>query len=139
MSGMFPLVLDDAFRAEVMRVVEYASKPAHYYVPALSPFPPGDMPEYTMRAGDYRIVYSVTMTEKATYRHMTVSLTREGAEYPAPISLFTIAHMFGFTGADVQDGFVTEPAKTWMFDVNHEDRCVVLAEPLEAARQAGKR
>lgn len=130
MSGVFPLVLDDAFRAEVMRVVEYASRPEHYYVPAKSPFPPGDMPEYTMRAGDYRIVYSVTVAkEGGTYRHMTVSLQREGAEYPAPISLFTIAHMFGFTGADVKNGFVTEPGK-WMLHINKEDRCIVVAEPI---------
>ncbi len=125
-----PLVIDDDFRAEVMRVLEYASMPANYYVLATAKVPPGDVGEYLMRTGDYKVVYSVTVAEGGMWRHMTVSLQRGDAEYPSPTAVFTIAHMFGFTGADVQDGFVTEPAGTWRFNINRKDHCIVVVEAL---------
>ncbi len=126
----YPFVIDDDFRAEVMRVLEYASTPANYYVLATAKVPPGDVAEYLMLTGDYKVVYSVTVAKDGMYRHMTVSLQRGDAEYPSPTAVFTIAHMFGFTGADVENGFVVKAADRWRFNINRKDYCIVVVEAM---------
>lgn len=95
--------------SKVAKVIEYASKPEHWYRPGAPA--PGDSEPYRLVMGDYRVVFTYTVgQEKGTadprlpdevvFRHLSISLQQLEREpkYPVPDAVELIAKAFGFTG-----------------------------------------
>lgn len=123
---IYPLLLDDGFRDRIMTLVEFASKPENYYVPDKSKVAPGDKDGHWLEWGAYRIVYSLTvMSGDQHYRHLSVSLP---TGYPNFVTVWTIAHWIGFTGAQAREDVVTDPPHSWLAQVNESENCIVLVE-----------
>lgn len=125
---MRPLVIDDAARAQIARVLAYAED--NPYVPA-DPTP-SDNPNYVAHLGTYRCVFTFTNMPEACYRHLSVSVP--GAKYPNPAAVFMIAHEFGFTGWD--EKHIDRLPDGWMMNVNEAEHCVVLGQERGAKAQA---
>jgi len=125
------LILTEAkVRAE--EIVAYASQTENWYRMEVSTFVPGDRKEYVLRSGDHRAVFSWTMAPTGEVRrHMSVSVPRKG-KYPQPIVVWTLAHYFGFTGAELGDGDVVhEPADGWVFAQDEDEGCIVVQQEVE--------
>lgn len=127
---MRPLLLDDNLRAEIMRVVEFASKPANFYTVDRSSFVPGDIAGYRIELVGHKIVYSITVMPKGKifYRHMSISVQPPNGKYPNQIAVYTIAHWMGFTGAVVADEVATGPGEDWMMIPDYKEECIVVAQ-----------
>jgi hypothetical protein len=116
------LTINDAARAEVARVV--ANAKSHPYRPDCET-PPGDDKRFVAKLDTYRAVFSFTHADGLVYRHLSISVP--GKDYPNPLAVFTIADLFGFTGWGGQ----SYPAHGWMINVNENEHCIVLAQPME--------
>jgi len=125
---MRPLVLDDRQKAKAMAVVQFAQR--NLYYPGKSETIPGDDPRHVLIIPlDYRCVFSITVSpEDKHYRHLSISVPK-AQKYPHPVAAFMIADLFGFTGYDAHNPSESPPPD-WLFDVNKEDLCVVLAQQL---------
>ena len=128
------------------KIVAYAKDPKNWYRIDSDGKPiselPGDKPEHTLKTGSTRAVFSYTMVKGAgksggllgddrLMRFLTVSNI---TNYPSPISTFTLARMFGFTGAEADDhGVVKEPAKEWGLAVNKEEGAAIVQQILKCS------
>jgi hypothetical protein len=124
-----PLPLDEEHtRAEIARVVAYATPREHWYEPETlpSPRPPGADPRHVCRVGLYKCAFSITVTPHGTIRHLSMS----GLFGPPPPEQgFAIADAFGFTGWPGGD----EPGPGWVGGAHaDEPGVVVLAERIDA-------
>lgn len=129
----------DETRAQIAQLKATAEQTRHWYVVGQSACPPGDLPRHVLILSQMKCVFSITVMNSPagcqTYRHASFSLPEEsGAKTPSPIAIFTVAHMFGFTGGEVSpasdDDFevVLSPAKHWLIGV--KDGVVTLGEAL---------
>jgi hypothetical protein len=110
-------------------IVEYASKPEHYYKPPTD-WVPGDQPEYTCRINDYRCVFTITeQKDGKRFRHLSMSVPAAG-KLPNVVAACTIATWFGFTGAPMYEDIATRPGLDWQVHISEEERCIVLAQLL---------
>jgi hypothetical protein len=111
------------------RIAKYSEHEDHWYRPAAGDPPPGDRPEHVMTVGDVRAVFSWTEDPKdGVFRHLSVSIRGEG-NWPPPVLVWSLANMFGFTGANADEtGVVKDRAKGWAIDVNDEEQCIVVIE-----------
>ena len=117
-----PLIIDDAAKAKVAKVVAYAMD--HPYRPG-DPTP-GDNPNFVVMLDTYRCVFTFTrMADEKVYRHLSISVP--SAKYPHPIAAFTIADLFGFTGYDLQAAPM-RPGDGWIMQVNENEHCIALAQ-----------
>jgi hypothetical protein len=125
---MRPLLVSDEVKVRVKEVVDFAL--GNLYHPGKSETIPGDDPRHTVEIPvRYRCVFSITVDpEGKPWRHLSISIPKK-EKYPNPISAFVIAALFGFTGYNIDHPQV-EPPPDWFFDLNREDHCVVLAQPL---------
>jgi len=122
------LIVSDDLKAEIQRIRDFADKQENWYTPHKGP-PPGDNPRHTGSNGTFRFVFSITFSKDQTYRHLSVSTS--GPKWPNPAAVFTIAHLFGFTGADAsEDGFVMEPAKDWGIKKEDPVQAVIVLQRL---------
>lgn len=119
---MRPLIIDDAARAKIARVVAYAMD--HPYRPGPGAITPGDNPNFVANLSTYRAVFTFTHHGGQVFRHLSVSVPSKG--YPNPAAAFFIAHEFGFTGWDEKQ--IDKLPDGWMMDVNDGEHCVVLAQ-----------
>jgi hypothetical protein len=121
-----PLFITDELKAEVKRVLDFAS--GNFYYPGKSETIPGDDPRHVLEIPTgYRCVFSITISPQGKpWRHLSISVPKKGA-VPHPISAFVIAALFGFTGYDI-DRPSPEPPADWFFDLNREDNCVIIAQ-----------
>jgi hypothetical protein len=129
------LVIDAEAKLKAMNILEYASKPEHFFIVGpggVLPFPqtrPGENPNLTVYLNTYRCVFSFTK-ETATgkvYRHLSVSVP--SGKYPNPFAVYEIATLFGFTG---WDGVSEKPPEGWGGKVDEEDHCIQLIQMLGA-------
>jgi hypothetical protein len=115
------------------RIAEYAAHEDHWYTPHADLQPPGNNPEHVLRAGNVRAVFSWTRDPYSgdVVRHLTVSV--EG-RWPQPVVVWTLANMFGFTGAEADEtGVVMDKADTWQVGVNDDEQCIAVIEKVEGA------
>ncbi len=127
------LVIDDEARERVSAVVAYAM--SHWYW-INSDWVPGQVPEHTCQLGDYRCVFSFTVTPMPDFeivRHLSISVPEKGMA-PSFAAAAEIAGLFGFSGwengvkAQVQAG-------KWIAGPHAIDPCVVIVEPVSEARE----
>lgn len=64
------LLIDDAARAKVDKVVAYAMD--HPYRPGPGKRPPGDDPEHVVHLDTYRAVFTYTHAQGSMYRHLAM-------------------------------------------------------------------
>lgn len=129
---MRALVVDDAARAAVTRVMVHAE--ANHYHPWASPKPnaPGDDERFVAQLGSYRCVFSYTHSDGAVWRHLSVSVP--GKNFPHPFAMFTIATLFGFTGWDER---TIEPSPAeWEIEVKVSEHCVMIGQIIRAGALA---
>lgn len=123
------LLLNEAL-GRAKEIVAFAEQPEHWYRIGESTWVPGDRPEYVLgSAGNIRAVFSITrVSDMEVFRHLTISAPHA---LPSPLFVWTLAHMFGFTGAKPDDaGIVQRPSPTWGFGYDEEEMCIVIQEKL---------
>lgn len=122
------LVIDDVFKQDIVRVRAFAELPSNWYRPEKHG-PPGDNPRYVVKCGTYRIVFSITFLKDQTFRHLSISTS--GTSWPNPLTIWTVAHLFGFTGVEPDENdLVHDPGDDWMVSMDEEYRAVVVAQRL---------
>lgn len=132
-----PLLIDDTQRQAVKHLVEFAKNPDAWYIVGQSKWIPGDNIEYVLHLNSYRCVFTYTLVPNGSlYRHLSVSIP--GKEYPHPIAVYQLAHMFGFTGGSVQHGICIGPSVNWAISVNRDERCTVVVELVSQSAPPGK-
>lgn len=123
------LLLNEALgRAKEIRA--FAEKPENWYRIGESTWVPGNRPEFVLGdVGNIRAVFSITWaSDVQVLRHLTISAPHA---LPSPLFVWTLAHMFGFTGAKPDDaGLVQKPSATWVFGYDEDERCIVIQEKL---------
>jgi hypothetical protein len=111
-------------------ITAFAAQPANWYRIGESTWIPGNRPEYVLgAAGNIRAVFSFTwVSDDEVYRHLTISAPHS---LPSPLFVWTLAHAFGFTGAEAdKDGIVQKPSMKWVFGYSEEEGCIVVQERL---------
>ncbi len=83
-------------RRQLNRLASFAIQPENFYRPGPDAAPPGDDDRFVVTSGTHRIVFSVTVMNEKSYRHLSVSIFP--GDMPNPASVFTIAHLLGFQG-----------------------------------------
>lgn len=122
---MRALLIDDAARAKVAEVEEFAFK--NWYRPGKSETIPGDDERHLVMLNTYRCVFSYTLSPQDNlWRHLSISVPSE--HYPNPFIVYTIAELFGFTGWNGQNVAPAPPG--WRVAINETERCIVLAQPV---------
>lgn len=129
---MRPLIIGDAAKAKVQRVLDFALQPENWYQPSRgndqAVTPPGDDKRHVVTLDTYRCAFSIIVDAKEMpWRHLSISVPSE--KYPNPFAAYTIAELFGLSG---WDGKSVEPPNGWALSVNAEEHCVVLAQPYVA-------
>jgi len=114
---MRALLIDDAAKASVKRVVDYAE--AHPHILPTDGIVPGDDPHYVAHLSTYRCVFTFT---RYVWRCLSISVP---TDYPHPIAAYTIAELFGFTG---WDGKSEIPPDGWHFFVDKSKHFVALVQ-----------
>ena len=124
---MRALLIDDAAKREVQRVLDYACDPANWYRPGVSKSVPGFLAEFKTVLSTYRCVFTITkFPDGNIFRHLSISVPSEN--YPNPFAAYTIAQLFGFTGWDEKS---QEPPDSWMLNVDKNEHCIVLMQPYD--------
>jgi len=121
------IILSEA-KKRAAEIAKFAEQSANWYRIETSTFVPGDRDEYVLLSGDHKAVFTWTMLPTAeVVRHLSVSVPRPG-KYPQPLTVWTLAHYFGFTGAkvDPESDTVAEPAEDWIAGVNEGEGALVV-------------
>ena len=123
---MRPLVIDDDQQRGVDALVKFASEEENWFHAFKDTWTPGDRPEYILHLNSYRCVFTCTeSSDGKLYRHLSISVP---ADYPAPIAVFQLAAMFGFTGGQDGSGICVGPGDSWSIRVDTEAHCIVVAQ-----------
>lgn len=125
---MRALVIDDAAKAIVKRIVEFAELPQNWYLlsrgrPVASGIPGNDA-RYGCKLNSYKCVFSITNDGREIWRHLSISVP--SANYPNPFAVYTIAELFGFQG---WNGVTEDLPANWQVAVNTQEHCVVVICP----------
>lgn len=125
-----PLIIDDELRATCRRLRECAEDPARRYRPGQGRLP-GTMTEHcAVLFGGWKVFFTITEAPgHPPFRHLTVSVP--GTNLPNPMMVWTLATLLGFTGAQLNDGWVVGPGP-WAMGVDEAERCLIVQQPLEA-------
>jgi len=123
------LRLDEENRQKAKMLIEFAEKPENHYIVGVTPFVPGDRPEYVTFLDDYRCVFTVTKHEGRTFRHLSMSVPSPGA-LPNVLASFTVATWFGFTGAPMNKDVAVHHGKDWQVSVSEDKKAVVFLQEL---------
>lgn len=126
------LVIDEAAKQEVRRVLDYALLPENWYRPGKDRRVPGDDPRFIARLNSYRCVFTITEYPTAVFRHVSISIPVQ-SHFVNPYAAYTIAQLFGFTGWDEKAIRVPE---SWLLDVNKRDHCIQLMQPYTTPKVA---
>lgn len=124
---MRPLLIDAATVIAAGELVKFASRKENWYRPRVVTWVPGDRPEYVLHFGTYRSVFTITEMDGKLFRHLSVSVPAKG-KMPNPMSVATIADIFGFSGAARTNGVITGINPKWSIHVSEKDSCIVLIE-----------
>jgi hypothetical protein len=104
----------------VKELVEFASLPENHFVPLVSPTP-GDNPAYCVMLGTVRAVFTLTISNGALYRHLSLSIPQgqDGpCRFPNLVISEELARHFGFTGG----------LDNWMVSPEHDQGALVIAQ-----------
>jgi hypothetical protein len=126
------IILSEA-KKRAAEIAAFAEKTENWYLIGASTFVPGYRDEYTLLSGDHRAVFTWTVLSTAeVVRHLSVSVPRPG-RYPQLITIWTLAHYFGFTGAkvDPESDTVREPAADWVAGVNEGEGTFVVYQDVK--------
>lgn len=118
------LVLDDKAQAKADKIREYAE--AHHYIVGKTGTP-GDDPHFVGYFNSYRVVFSITESDGATWRHLSCSVP--GGKYPNPIAVFNLCALFGFTG---YNGKSDVPPPGWLGNMGNNPPHIIIAQRLGA-------
>lgn len=132
MGTMRMLEISPVQMGRVKDLVSFASKPENWYVPGDGKWAgkcPGDDPFYCVKLNDFRCVFTHTNYSGKLIRHLSVSVS--GTSYPGAPAVFTIATLFGFTGAKMMSDIAVYPGRNWGINVNEQDRCVIVTQDME--------
>jgi hypothetical protein len=117
--SMRVLTIVEEAKAKVREVLDFSLREEHWRDPGTNPKSPGDSPRYVTSLENYRCVFSIIrVRDGELFRHLSVSA--QGTNYLTPISFYTIAQEFGFTGWDANN---INPPKDWSIDLDQEKRC----------------
>ncbi len=124
------LVIGEAEKEAAAKLVAFATKPENFY----SPFAkqnadavvkiPGNDPNHVLQLGDYRCVFTITITPSGKFRHLSISVPAED-KLPNPHAVMEIAKLFGIQGT------LQELAQKGHIGPNEHEHCVVLGEEYE--------
>jgi len=120
------LLLTPEVRTRASEIAEFASRPENHYRIGESDWVPGDRPEFVLRSGTLRAVFSHSVEGSGmTWRHLSVSNV---TKLPNPVSVWTLARLFGFTGGELgPDGeTVVGAAPDWVTFQNEEKAIAVI-------------
>jgi len=126
--GLF--ILSTEIKESIQSCQEYAENPINWYHPdEPNSTPPGMLHRHTLQSGTIKSVFSWTEQKGEIYRHLSVSTNGRG-KYPIPTVVWTLAHLFGFTGGGAPDekGLVAEPGEDWVFMPNAMEGCVIVIQ-----------
>lgn len=119
---MAVFLISPEVKAQARRITEYAATQHHWYRVKnglnIDGWTPGDRPEHILTSGTIRAVFSYTLatTTQTLYRHLSVTNVNG---YPQPMVVYTLAHMFGFTGVEPDEtDVVMKPAKDWKVQID---------------------
>lgn len=132
------LVIDDNVKADIERVIAFATRPDHYFEADKKPLPapPGDDPRHVVRIPhEFRVVFSITRAEGKLYRHISISVPEK---WPHPMACCAIAEEFGFTGFHLEDaqkefdaGARHDPIPSdWLIAQHERDRAIIMCQEL---------
>jgi len=124
---MRALVIDDAAKARVKEVLDFAMKKENWWTLGEGT-PPGDREGFVTELDTFRVVFSITVVEGKPHRHISISVPRN---LPHPIAAFTIAGMFGFTGGKQENDVCVGPGPDWQVGPHEKERAVMMLQPLE--------
>ena len=91
------LVIDDAAKAAIKAVIDYAQ--LHHYDNAMRErgLAPGNDERFVARISNYRAVFTLTEAGEKLFRHLSVSVG-DRQRLPHPIACCMLASEFGFIG-----------------------------------------
>ncbi len=126
---MSTLILNPPALERIHAIAAYAAKAENWYLLGGMSKIPGSKPEHEFVSGDIRAVFSWTQTPQGeVYRHLTVSVVGS-TDKPHPVAVFTLAHHFGFGGAELSPrGVVEAPGVDWYFGRESEDDCIAICQ-----------
>lgn len=127
---MSTLILNPSTLERIHAIAAYAAKAENWYLLGGLSKIPGSNPEHELVSGDVRAVFSWTQTPQgeAVYRHLTVSVLGS-QDMPHPVVVYTLAHHFGFSGAELSpQGVVETPGDDWYFGREPVDNCVAVCQ-----------
>lgn len=114
------LIIDDAARELIHRLVAFASDPANHYRPGPGAKTPGDDPRYVVQLASYRCVFTHTrMPDMKLFRHLSVSVKKRG-KWPHPSAITMLGELFGFAG----------PFESWPKGMDQATESVILAQEI---------
>ncbi len=118
-----------AARTAAATIAEHAAKLENWYRPGFGRVP-GDLAAHVLLLpGGIRAVFSWTVAPKDVRRHLSISVVGAPESFPSPVIAWTLANFFGFTGGkETQSGVVLQPAPSWVFLADPDERCVVVQE-----------
>lgn len=128
---MSVLLIDDAVKAEVKRVLDFALRPENIYETTKTDTRlkiPGENPQHVAQLNSFRVVFSITKAVDGTFRHLSISLPNNPKRVADPYIAFTIAELFGFTGWNKRA--VIPPPRDWQMRADEESHCVVIVQPI---------
>lgn len=123
---MRPLLLDDVTKSRVGVVREFAERPENVYYPAPNKIAPGEDLNFVAQLDTYRCVFTITAMEDRRFRHLSISVPSK--DFPNPISVFTIANLFGFTGGKVDNEIAVAPGSDWQIAIDKDQHCIVVLQ-----------
>jgi len=121
------IILSEA-EPRAKEIAEFARQPDNWYLVGVSNWVPGDRSEYVLKSGTIKAVFTWTLQPSGeVFRHLTVS----SHKLPHPYIVWTMAHYFGFTGAEVDEvSTVLKPADTWEARVVERDGCIAVIQEI---------
>ena len=121
----------DMAEQRAKEIAEHSAKRENWYIPGQTAIP-GDLAEHVMLSGNICAVFCWTVAANDVRRHLSVSVPGKG-KLPLPSLIWTLAHLFGFTGAKVEHQLVNFPARSWKFQADDDEGCVVVQEIVKGA------
>jgi len=117
------LVINEAAKAAVQKIVNFAIQPDNWYRPTPNCKPPGDDPNYVVHLDTYRCVFTLTEdpNTKVLFRHLSISIPVKGM-FPNPVAVNEIGLLFGFP--DLNSRLHAQ------VQINKTENCIVMAHPV---------
>lgn len=120
------LEINNENKGKVINILTFAEKPENWYRAEEVSWVPGDREGFYGVLDTYRCCYTRSVAKGKHYRHLSVSIP--GKKWPHLHAIYTIATLFGFTGAKTENEISTEPGYTWQMDMNRVEGCIVVVQ-----------